>query len=146
MNSQPRTLGIALAAAIIAACSSRGNLNIGSGQSSGGQNIDFAIAYIKRTIPSDSTDLAALRAKDDVTLPRNYWTKADIYRSEEHTSELQSPCNLVCRLLLEKKTNIICRSLRGGANVSMQRRNACMSPALAKSIAVRLRSSASFFF
>src|SRR5205807_8237920 len=28
------------------------------------------------------------------------WTQ---YRSEEHTSELQSPCNLVCRLLLEKK-------------------------------------------
>src|SRR5256885_5195639 len=29
----------------------------------------------------------------------------DLYfrRSEEHTSELQSPCNLVCRLLLEKK-------------------------------------------
>src|SRR2546426_7519203 len=26
-------------------------------------------------------------------------------RSEEHTSELQSPCNLVCRLLLEKKQN-----------------------------------------
>src|SRR5256885_6736225 len=28
-----------------------------------------------------------------------------IWRSEEHTSELQSPCNLVCRLLLEKKKN-----------------------------------------
>src|SRR5256885_12731977 len=28
-------------------------------------------------------------------------------RSEEHTSELQSPCNLVCRLLLEKKKEII---------------------------------------
>src|SRR2546426_6761258 len=27
----------------------------------------------------------------------------DTSRSEEHTSELQSPCNLVCRLLLEKK-------------------------------------------
>src|SRR5256885_9788715 len=27
-------------------------------------------------------------------------------RSEEHTSELQSPCNLVCRLLLEKKNSI----------------------------------------
>src|SRR5256885_11085489 len=26
-------------------------------------------------------------------------------RSEEHTSELQSPCNLVCRLLLEKKNS-----------------------------------------
>src|SRR5256885_9658971 len=30
-------------------------------------------------------------------------------RSEEHTSELQSPCNLVCRLLLEKKNNYIDR-------------------------------------
>src|SRR5256885_8719160 len=28
-------------------------------------------------------------------------------RSEEHTSELQSPCNLVCRLLLEKKTTTL---------------------------------------
>src|SRR6266850_3684049 len=28
-------------------------------------------------------------------------------RSEEHTSELQSPCNLVCRLLLEKKNGLI---------------------------------------
>src|SRR5688500_19397535 len=27
-------------------------------------------------------------------------------RSEEHTSELQSPCNLVCRLLLEKNKNL----------------------------------------
>src|SRR2546426_6132487 len=30
---------------------------------------------------------------------------AFLARSEEHTSELQSPCNLVCRLLLEKKKN-----------------------------------------
>src|SRR5256885_13293881 len=28
---------------------------------------------------------------------------AELKRSEEHTSELQSPCNLVCRLLLEQK-------------------------------------------
>src|SRR3989454_4520343 len=32
------------------------------------------------------------------------WIDAHVRdRSEEHTSELQSPCNLVCRLLLEKK-------------------------------------------
>src|SRR5256885_8914408 len=34
------------------------------------------------------------------------WVGTDgqgVVRSEEHTSELQSPCNLVCRLLLEKK-------------------------------------------
>src|SRR5256885_3688200 len=30
-------------------------------------------------------------------------TEPSEVRSEEHTSELQSPCNLVCRLLLEKK-------------------------------------------
>src|SRR5256885_13285522 len=29
------------------------------------------------------------------------------WRSEEHTSELQSPCNIVCRLLLEKNTKSI---------------------------------------
>src|SRR5256885_6710080 len=33
--------------------------------------------------------------------PQPIWFPAT--RSEEHTSELQSPCNLVCRLLLEKK-------------------------------------------
>src|SRR5688500_20297247 len=31
------------------------------------------------------------------------FTYGGFLRSEEHTSELQSPCNLVCRLLLEKK-------------------------------------------
>src|SRR5688500_19487200 len=34
---------------------------------------------------------------------------AVIDRSEEHTSELQSPCNLVCRLLLEKKKTTVDR-------------------------------------
>src|SRR5256885_11810329 len=33
--------------------------------------------------------------------------EANAVRSEEHTSELQSPCNLVCRLLLEKKTTYV---------------------------------------
>src|SRR5256885_10958424 len=34
---------------------------------------------------------------------RRFRTGVRSCRSEEHTSELQSPCNLVCRLLLEKK-------------------------------------------
>src|SRR5256885_11476024 len=43
---------------------------------------------------------------------RTSWTESDapyeeaLLRSEEHTSELQSPCNLVCRLLLEKKKKL----------------------------------------
>src|SRR5574341_2634296 len=32
----------------------------------------------------------------------SYWKQRPLKRSEEHTSELQSPTNLVCRLLLEK--------------------------------------------
>src|SRR5256885_7599747 len=35
----------------------------------------------------------------------------ELARSEEHTSELQSPCNLVCRLLLEKKKMTIMQHL-----------------------------------
>src|ERR1039457_4312215 len=34
----------------------------------------------------------------------SWWWTTSAFRSEEHTSELQSPCNLVCRLLLEKIT------------------------------------------
>src|SRR6266566_4058803 len=42
------------------------------------------------------------------TMPSPFFAVGQSYydfRSEEHTSELQSPCNLVCRLLLEKKKN-----------------------------------------
>src|SRR5256885_5886457 len=43
-------------------------------------------------------------AKEDVLLHQRRGAQAgQQHRSEEHTSELQSPCNLVCRLLLEKK-------------------------------------------
>src|SRR2546426_5939543 len=45
--------------------------------------------------------------KDETTMALAHPRFADgiraFDRSEEHTSELQSPCNLVCRLLLEKK-------------------------------------------
>src|SRR5256885_5023864 len=39
--------------------------------------------------------------------------RKSVLRSEEHTSELQSPCNLVCRLLLEKKKKAECRYRAG---------------------------------
>src|SRR5256885_12114774 len=38
----------------------------------------------------------------------------EMNRSEEHTSELQSPCNLVCRLLLEKKNRKPAPPAQGG--------------------------------
>src|SRR5205807_9755238 len=47
-------------------------------------------------LTSNRAPARATSASDNFGIPRNN-------RSEEHTSELQSPCNLVCRLLLEKK-------------------------------------------
>src|SRR6516162_4762837 len=40
------------------------------------------------------------------------------HRSEEHTSELQSPCNLVCRLLLEKKNKNSSQGASGRWNIA----------------------------
>src|SRR2546430_10511966 len=48
--------------------------------------------------PWRSADCCQARAR-----PTTASRATDEGRSEEHTSELQSPCNLVCRLLLEKK-------------------------------------------
>src|SRR5205085_11712191 len=46
--------------------------------------------------------------QDDALFPRNIFGIEDgVQRSEEHTSELQSQSNLVCRLLLEKKNTKI---------------------------------------
>src|SRR5256885_10520748 len=45
----------------------------------------------------------AARARRGRRRFRSSSSSAHAMRSEEHTSELQSPCNLVCRLLLEKK-------------------------------------------
>src|SRR5256885_10033747 len=59
----------------------------------------------QRTLASNR--FHAPHAAGNAALIQNFY-KADLtgcsrVRSEEHTSELQSPCNLVCRLLLEKK-------------------------------------------
>src|SRR2546426_7498365 len=52
----------------------------------------------------DGDSLAAMRAVCRVWDPEERVNPGKVVpRSEEHTSELQSPCNLVCRLLLEKK-------------------------------------------
>src|ERR1019366_7316764 len=48
-------------------------------------------------------------------MPSSAWKK-DVCRSEEHTSELQSLTNVVCRLLLEKKSRRISAAARVGAS------------------------------
>src|SRR2546426_3871330 len=59
----------------------------------GGRQVGFASSTIDTQATSIGvTDMLVLRTP-----------ALGVLRSEEHTSELQSPCNLVCRLLLEKK-------------------------------------------
>src|SRR5256885_8872951 len=58
----------------------------------------FPYTTLFRSVSSGAAAVLATCA--DVSLSCAQFDKA---RSEEHTSELQSPCNLVCRLLLEKK-------------------------------------------
>src|SRR5256885_9570185 len=73
----------------------------------------FPYTTLFRSSPSTSTlRSGSMRAKARGDFPRygsrtaspcpSHVTRERV-RSEEHTSELQSPCNLVCRLLLEKK-------------------------------------------
>src|SRR5256885_12083132 len=61
---------------------------------------------LRFTQPYLSSDIYGITTKSNPAV--RSWAEIDqpgvqVARSEEHTSELQSPCNLVCRLLLEQK-------------------------------------------
>src|SRR5256885_4138162 len=62
-----------------------------------GADIEIAIFQLRHVATSSEQCL------DISLLARLHHGAVEPGRSEEHTSELQSPCNLVCRLLLEKK-------------------------------------------
>src|SRR5256885_4485244 len=79
----------------------------------GGIQLEHAGRALRRVAGRDRSPGAAGRADAGADLPAGRvlrrlcavaaGLRTDGGRSEEHTSELQSPCNLVCRLLLEKK-------------------------------------------
>src|SRR5688500_19366869 len=94
------------------------------------QSILFPYTTLFRSINSDQyqSERKIIDAKISYRLNKNLTFFADVInlgeepldeyagypnrnqRSEEHTSELQSPCNLVCRLLLEKKNKSVAPS------------------------------------
>src|SRR5256885_5742586 len=90
----PRFGGIALAAAFVAAA-------VGAWLDSQGEprresaTLTLVLASLAMFAVGLTDDVRPLGAKKKLMLQM-------LVRSEEHTSELQSPCNLVCRLLLEK--------------------------------------------
>src|SRR5256885_3476127 len=65
------------------------------------------VQYAKRKVDLTKLDAIVISHRHlDHSSDVNVMIEAMTERSEEHTSELQSPCNLVCRLLLEKKKNV----------------------------------------
>src|SRR5262249_60756092 len=67
----------------------------------------------------ESGEPAAEQLRSVAAILLRAWRRAES-RSEEHTSELQSLTNIVCRLLLEKKKNNTANSLRRGVRPTKQ--------------------------
>src|SRR5688500_259063 len=75
---------------------STSDLTTAAAQKAGAQAA--AIASASASVPGKDLELTPVEVRQD-----SWQNPVEEDRSEEHTSELQSPCNLVCRLLLEKK-------------------------------------------
>src|SRR5437762_5613622 len=69
----------------------------------GALQFSIAVAQILLTVALVCWAATLVVKRERVAAPRFFWALAAYARSEEHTSELQSPMYLVCRLLLEKK-------------------------------------------
>src|SRR2546426_4637665 len=76
------------------------------------RDLQNKVTQLEGLLPGDGVDvkpgdthmkLAMQYLEKDKGIPESFSRYCMASRSEEHTSELQSPCNLVCRLLLEKK-------------------------------------------
>src|SRR2546426_4692227 len=92
----------------------------------------FPYTTLFRSLRRDSDAAAVQRAHGDLepfalrseAVRGRHFHVLEEDRSEEHTSELQSPCNLVCRLLLEKKKktkeNIIRRTIGRATRTNLQ--------------------------
>src|SRR2546426_7855267 len=66
---------------------------------------DPRLRLLRGVLPAVAQEIVEGHAEQARVSPRPEPRGNREFRSEEHTSELQSPCNLVCRLLLEKKKN-----------------------------------------
>src|ERR1039457_6501170 len=79
-------------------------------ESPGGDGFHFDDGHSRRSPFADSLSASSKKKSSlpaaespSICSSHRLCSRRRNHRSEEHTSELQSPCNLVCRLLLEKK-------------------------------------------
>ena len=73
-------LASVLVTTAISGCSSGSDPNLAYSQANNLQvNADFAMAYVKRTVPTVTNGTTTVMAQDDLRLPRAYFTKADLY-------------------------------------------------------------------
>src|SRR2546426_6292734 len=91
--------------------SCRGKIKCGAEKRTGSAEIFLRQLQLGRFgLPGQREDPPAVAVKEQLktvdAADKGLGVAGSVARSEEHTSELQSPCNLVCRLLLEKKKNI----------------------------------------
>ncbi len=68
-----------LATTLLAACSSGGTVTIADSQPPDSQTTDYAIAFVKRTVPMTGTGATATMTQDDLRLRRAFFLKADLY-------------------------------------------------------------------
>src|SRR5437879_10885051 len=67
---------------------------------------DYLFLRLRMLNPKPADPFESMKSLRVLAIPeKNGKTEYEVNRSEEHTSELQSPMYLVCRLLLEKKKN-----------------------------------------
>ena len=97
MNREIRLLCGLVAGLLLAACSDRGTVDLGDGQSTTTGTTDFGIAYIKRTLPTDPAELDVMRNKDDLRHYRRYWSKADVYIRNQ-AAESGTESNVTARI------------------------------------------------
>src|SRR5256885_9565007 len=105
LRSAAITLILALATALVVAQNFLPNrLNLRAGDVSSQDVVSQrSLRYESQTKRDEAPAAAAAQVSDQFDGSVSTQQRQAIDRSEEHTSELQSPCNLVCRLLLEKK-------------------------------------------
>src|SRR5256885_11409993 len=88
--------------------------------------------FVKGNNSAEGTAAATVYVEDKFDGIRAQLHRTTKRRSEEHTSELQSPCNLVCRLLLEKQKNgiqpgieLVLLTIRSVSRSSVARSHCC---------------------